>query len=95
MTHGVVTLVYWDPARVRWLHITPGMCYILQIYVYYHHHYYYYLTRIDFTAFLDHLGIASVDMGFGGNYSGVYHSIYDSVHWMEAFGKFLYTFINC
>ncbi|KAL0095963.1 hypothetical protein J3Q64DRAFT_1811979 [Phycomyces blakesleeanus] len=39
----------------------------------------------DFVAFLDHLGIASIDMGFGGDY-GVYHSNYDSIHWMEKFG---------
>lgn len=39
----------------------------------------------DYTPFLQHLGIAAVDMGFGGDY-GVYHSIYDSFHWMEKFG---------
>ncbi|KAI8371702.1 uncharacterized protein BYT42DRAFT_520161 [Radiomyces spectabilis] len=39
----------------------------------------------DFVAFLDHLGIASIDMGFSGDY-GVYHSNYDSFHWMEKFG---------
>ncbi|MFN2455195.1 MAG: M28 family metallopeptidase [Pyrinomonadaceae bacterium] len=39
----------------------------------------------DFTPFLQHLGIASLDMGFGGDY-GVYHSAYDSFHWMEKFG---------
>jgi len=33
----------------------------------------------DYTAFLDHLGIASVNMGFGGeDPGGEYHSIYDS-----------------
>jgi N-acetylated-alpha-linked acidic dipeptidase len=30
----------------------------------------------DFTAFLDHVGIASVDLSFSGDY-GVYHSVYD------------------
>jgi N-acetylated-alpha-linked acidic dipeptidase len=39
----------------------------------------------DYTPFLQHLGIAAVDFGFGGDY-GVYHSIYDSFHWMEKFG---------
>ncbi|ORX53164.1 Zn-dependent exopeptidase [Hesseltinella vesiculosa] len=39
----------------------------------------------DFTAFLDHLGITSVDVSFHGDY-GVYHSNYDSFHWMEKFG---------
>ncbi|MFN2492005.1 MAG: M28 family metallopeptidase [Pyrinomonadaceae bacterium] len=39
----------------------------------------------DFTPFLQHLGIPSADMGFGGDY-GVYHSAYDSFHWMAHFG---------
>ena len=39
----------------------------------------------DYTPFLQHLGIASTDMGFGGDY-GVYHSAYDSFYWMEQFG---------
>ncbi|HYW74508.1 MAG TPA: M28 family metallopeptidase [Pyrinomonadaceae bacterium] len=39
----------------------------------------------DYTPFLQHLGIASTDMGFGGDY-GVYHSAYDSFYWMTQFG---------
>ncbi|HEX8632834.1 MAG TPA: M28 family metallopeptidase [Pyrinomonadaceae bacterium] len=39
----------------------------------------------DYTPFLQHLGIPSLDMGFGGDY-GVYHSTYDSFNWMEKFG---------
>ncbi len=39
----------------------------------------------DFTPFLQHLGIPSSDMGFGGAY-GVYHSAYDSFYWMSHFG---------
>jgi N-acetylated-alpha-linked acidic dipeptidase len=39
----------------------------------------------DYTPFLQHLGIASTDMGFGGDY-GVYHSAYDSFYWMDQFG---------
>jgi hypothetical protein len=39
----------------------------------------------DYTVFLDHLGIASADFSFGGSY-GVYHSVYDSFHWMETEG---------
>src|SRR5262249_53976310 len=32
----------------------------------------------DYTAFLDHLGIPSVNLGFGGeDGGGIYHSIYD------------------
>jgi N-acetylated-alpha-linked acidic dipeptidase len=39
----------------------------------------------DFTPFLQHLGIPSSDMGFGGDY-GVYHSAYDTFYWMTHFG---------
>jgi N-acetylated-alpha-linked acidic dipeptidase len=39
----------------------------------------------DYTPFLQHLGIASTDMSFGGDY-GVYHSAYDSFYWMDHFG---------
>ncbi|WP_406693720.1 M28 family metallopeptidase [Singulisphaera sp. Ch08] len=39
----------------------------------------------DYTAFLDHLGIPAIDIGFGGRY-GVYHSVYDNFHWMESQG---------
>ena len=38
----------------------------------------------DYTAFLDHLGIPAIDVGFGGKY-GVYHSVYDNFYWMEKF----------
>jgi N-acetylated-alpha-linked acidic dipeptidase len=41
----------------------------------------------DFTPFLQHLGIASVNMGFGGeNAGGSYHSLYDTVAHYERFG---------
>ena len=39
----------------------------------------------DYTPFLQHLGVPSLDMGFGGDY-GVYHSAYDSFNWMSRFG---------
>jgi N-acetylated-alpha-linked acidic dipeptidase len=40
----------------------------------------------DYTAFLDHLGIASLDMGFGGeDQSGIYHSVYDDFYWYTHF----------
>src|SRR6266567_3185372 len=39
----------------------------------------------DYTPFLQHLGVPSADMSFGGDY-GVYHSAYDSFYWMEHFG---------
>ncbi|MGH9736533.1 MAG: M28 family metallopeptidase [Candidatus Acidiferrales bacterium] len=41
----------------------------------------------DYTVFLDHLGIASLDMGYGGeDPAGVYHSIYDDFYWYTHFG---------
>jgi N-acetylated-alpha-linked acidic dipeptidase len=39
----------------------------------------------DFTPFFHHGGIPSFDMGSGGDY-GVYHSMYDTFHWMKSFG---------
>jgi N-acetylated-alpha-linked acidic dipeptidase len=39
----------------------------------------------DFAGFYNHLGIPHADWGFGGA-GGVYHSAYDSRHWMETFG---------
>ncbi len=40
----------------------------------------------DYTVFLDHLQVASLDLGFGGDGSGgVYHSVYDSFHWYTQF----------
>jgi len=40
----------------------------------------------DYTAFLDHLGIASVNMSFGGeDQGGIYHSIYDDLYWYMHF----------
>ena len=40
----------------------------------------------DYTAFLDHLAIASADCRFRGDGGGVYHSIYDSFDWYRRFG---------
>jgi len=45
----------------------------------------------DYTPFLQHLGIASTDMGFGGDY-GVYHSAFDSFTWMTKFGDPDFTY---
>lgn len=40
----------------------------------------------DYTAFIDHLGIASLNLGFGGEGGGgIYHSIYDSFAWYTRF----------
>jgi N-acetylated-alpha-linked acidic dipeptidase len=40
----------------------------------------------DFTAFLDHIGIASLNLGYGGeDEQGIYHSIYDDFYWYTHF----------
>jgi N-acetylated-alpha-linked acidic dipeptidase len=40
----------------------------------------------DYTAFLDHLGIASVNVGYGGEGgAGIYHSAYDDFYWFTHF----------
>jgi N-acetylated-alpha-linked acidic dipeptidase len=39
----------------------------------------------DFAGFYNHLGIPIADWGFGGP-TGVYHSAYDSYHWISKFG---------
>ncbi|HET9177353.1 MAG TPA: M28 family metallopeptidase [Terriglobia bacterium] len=48
----------------------------------------------DYTVFLDHLGIASLALSYGGesNGAGIYHSIYDDYYWFSHFDdtKFIY-----
>jgi N-acetylated-alpha-linked acidic dipeptidase len=46
----------------------------------------------DYTAFIDHLTIASTNVSFSGDGGGVYHSIYDSFDWYRRFGdpQFVY-----
>jgi N-acetylated-alpha-linked acidic dipeptidase len=40
----------------------------------------------DYTVFIDHLGIASVNLGYGGeDEGGQYHSIYDDFYWYTHF----------
>jgi N-acetylated-alpha-linked acidic dipeptidase len=40
----------------------------------------------DFTGFIDHLGIATLDMEYGGeDDGGIYHSIYDDFYWYTHF----------
>jgi N-acetylated-alpha-linked acidic dipeptidase len=41
----------------------------------------------DYTAFIDHLGVASLNVGYGGEGGGggVYHSIYDDFYWFTNF----------
>ena len=40
----------------------------------------------DYTAFIDHLGIASVNVSFSGEVDeGIYHSVYDDFYWYTHF----------
>ncbi len=40
----------------------------------------------DFTAFIDHLGIAAIDLAYEGeDDGGIYHSIYDDFYWYTHF----------
>ncbi len=40
----------------------------------------------DYTVFLDHLGVASLNLYFGGeDGGGIYHSIYDDFYWYTHF----------
>jgi N-acetylated-alpha-linked acidic dipeptidase len=40
----------------------------------------------DYTVFVDHLGVASLNLGYGGEVdSGIYHSIYDDFYWYTHF----------
>ena len=40
----------------------------------------------DYATFLDHLGVASLSVGFGGeDEEGIYHSIYDDFYWYTHF----------
>ena len=41
----------------------------------------------DYTVFIDHLGVASLNLGYGGEGGGggVYHSIYDDFYWYTHF----------
>ncbi len=40
----------------------------------------------DYSSFLDHLGVASLNLGYGGeDDGGIYHSIYDDFYWFMHF----------
>jgi N-acetylated-alpha-linked acidic dipeptidase len=40
----------------------------------------------DYTAFLQHVGVPSMNLGFGGeDAAGVYHSVYDDFYWYTHF----------
>jgi N-acetylated-alpha-linked acidic dipeptidase len=40
----------------------------------------------DYSSFIDHIGVASLDLGFGGqDQGGIYHSVYDDFYWYTHF----------
>ncbi|MFN2637998.1 MAG: transferrin receptor-like dimerization domain-containing protein [Gemmatimonadaceae bacterium] len=40
----------------------------------------------DYSSFIDHLGVASMNLGYGGeDEGGIYHSIYDDFYWYTHF----------
>jgi len=47
----------------------------------------------DFTPFLQHLGIASLNIGYGGeDDAGIYHSIYDDFYWYTHFSDTAFVY---
>jgi N-acetylated-alpha-linked acidic dipeptidase len=46
----------------------------------------------DYTPFLQHLGIASLDIRFNGNDEGVYHSDYDDFSWYSHFSDSTFVY---
>ena len=47
----------------------------------------------DYSGFIDHVGIATVDLGFSGeDPSGNYHSIYDDFYWYSHFGDYDFVY---
>ncbi len=47
----------------------------------------------DFSGFVDHIGIATVNLGFGGeDPSGNYHSIYDDFYWYSHFSDYDFVY---
>jgi N-acetylated-alpha-linked acidic dipeptidase len=47
----------------------------------------------DFSPFIDHVGIATVNLGFGGeDPSGNYHSIYDDFYWYSHFSDYEFVY---
>jgi N-acetylated-alpha-linked acidic dipeptidase len=47
----------------------------------------------DYSPFLQHLGIASLNVGYGGeDGGGIYHSIYDTYSWYSRFGDTAFVY---
>ncbi len=47
----------------------------------------------DYSSFIDHLGIASLNLGYGGeDEGGIYHSIYDDFYWFTHFSDTAFVY---
>jgi N-acetylated-alpha-linked acidic dipeptidase len=47
----------------------------------------------DFSSFIDHVGVATINLGFGGeDPSGNYHSIYDDFYWYSHFSDYDFVY---
>ena len=47
----------------------------------------------DYSSFIDHLGIASLNLGYGGeDRGGIYHSIYDDFFWYTHFSDTAFVY---
>jgi N-acetylated-alpha-linked acidic dipeptidase len=49
----------------------------------------------DYTAFIDHLGVASLNLGYSGlDGGGIYHSIYDDFYWYTQFADSDFQYVQ-
>ena len=47
----------------------------------------------DYSSFLDHLGVAALNIGYGGeDDGGIYHSIYDDFYWFMHFSDSAFVY---
>jgi len=47
----------------------------------------------DYTPFLQHLGVASLNLGYGGeDEGGIYHSVYDDFYWYTHFSDTAFVY---
>jgi N-acetylated-alpha-linked acidic dipeptidase len=47
----------------------------------------------DYSSFIDHLGVASLNFGYGGeDTGGIYHSIYDDFYWFMHFSDSAFVY---
>ena len=47
----------------------------------------------DYSSFIDHLGTASLNLGYGGeDDGGIYHSIYDDFYWFTHFSDTAFVY---